>query len=116
MTALSYYNKISPQKPQHFIDFCDTYYSKNYLQDYIHFICTHKNEMNKDETKNNTCMTRHYHDIKNDQNIETPHLHVNIFDSLHFYMPYERKWLTKHLYEIYELVIFKFIVFMCVQG
>eukprot|EP01084_Bolivina_argentea_P040762 75251_1 len=47
MTALSYYNKVSSQKPQQFITFCDKYYSKNYLQDYIHFICVHKNDINK---------------------------------------------------------------------
>eukprot|EP01084_Bolivina_argentea_P186517 321497_1 len=50
MTALSYYNKISSLKPHKFIDFCDKYYSKNYLEDYIHFICVHKNDMNKDKT------------------------------------------------------------------
>eukprot|EP01084_Bolivina_argentea_P235178 395811_1 len=35
MAALSYYQQISSTQPQQFIDFCDTYYSKQYLQDYI---------------------------------------------------------------------------------
>eukprot|EP01084_Bolivina_argentea_P276373 471570_1 len=35
MATLSYYQKVSKQ-PQKFIDFCDKYYSKQYLQDYIH--------------------------------------------------------------------------------
>eukprot|EP01084_Bolivina_argentea_P037193 68771_1 len=89
MTALSYYNEISSQEQDAFIDFCDNYYSRNYLQDYIHVICIHKNVINKDETKTTT---RHYRDrttnqdIKKDENNGTPHLYVDIFDSLHFYM------------------------------
>eukprot|EP01084_Bolivina_argentea_P037194 68772_1 len=100
MTALTYYNEIFSQKPDDFINFCDKYYSKNYLQDYIHVICIHKNVINKDETKTKTCRmvsgclstTRHYRDrttnqdIKKDENNGTPHLYVDIFDSLHFYM------------------------------
>eukprot|EP01084_Bolivina_argentea_P290222 498459_1 len=100
MTTLSYYSDIFSQKPNEFITFCDKYYSTNYLQDYIHIICIHKNDIIKDETKNETCTmvsgclstTRHYRDrttnkdIENDNNNETPHLCVDIFDSLHFYM------------------------------
>eukprot|EP01084_Bolivina_argentea_P259938 438824_1 len=47
MTTLSYYNQVSSNEPQKFIDFCDKYYSKQYLEDYIHFICVHKNDINK---------------------------------------------------------------------
>eukprot|EP01084_Bolivina_argentea_P186516 321495_1 len=93
MTALTYYNKILSQNTQKFIDFRDKYYSKNYLRDYIHFIDVHKNDINKDETKTETCpmvsscvsTRRHYRDrntnedIKNDENInEIPHLYVDI--------------------------------------
>eukprot|EP01084_Bolivina_argentea_P113051 201576_1 len=96
MAASSYYNQVSSQKPQAFINFCDKYYSKNYLQDYIHVIDIHKNDINKDEKKTETCpmvsgcvsTRRHYRDrntnedIKNDENInEAPHLYVDIFDS-----------------------------------
>eukprot|EP01084_Bolivina_argentea_P062312 113934_1 len=55
MTALSYYNETSSQRPNDFITICDEYYSKNYLQDYIHFICVHKNDINKDQSKKETC-------------------------------------------------------------
>eukprot|EP01084_Bolivina_argentea_P307362 531255_1 len=55
MTALLYYNKISSEKTQTFINFCDKYYSKHYLQDYIHAIDIHKNDINKDEKKTETC-------------------------------------------------------------
>eukprot|EP01084_Bolivina_argentea_P095950 172482_1 len=34
MTALGYYQQISSTQAQKFIDFCDTHYSKQYLQDY----------------------------------------------------------------------------------
>eukprot|EP01084_Bolivina_argentea_P195650 335581_1 len=47
MTALSYYQQLSSTQPQKFIDFCDTYYSKQYLPDYIHSMCIHKNDINK---------------------------------------------------------------------
>eukprot|EP01084_Bolivina_argentea_P252648 424111_1 len=47
MEALSYYQQLSSTQPQKFIDFCDTYYSKQYLQDYIHCMCIHKNDINK---------------------------------------------------------------------
>eukprot|EP01084_Bolivina_argentea_P139114 244762_1 len=84
MTALSYYNKISSQEPQKFIEFCDKYYSKQYLEDYIHFICNHKNDINALEIENTTCSsvngclstTRHYRDrrVTEDNNNEIPHL------------------------------------------
>ncbi len=69
--SLSYYNQISLNEPQKFIDFCDKYYSKQYLEDYIHVITVHKNDINKVEMENTKCSsvadclstTRHYRDI-----------------------------------------------------
>eukprot|EP01084_Bolivina_argentea_P264184 447415_1 len=93
MTTLSYHKQISSQQPQTFIDFCDKYYSKQYLSDYIHLICVHKNDINKFEMENKTCSsinaclstTRHYRDrAVNDNAIS--HLYLDIFDSLHFYI------------------------------
>eukprot|EP01084_Bolivina_argentea_P113049 201572_1 len=100
MTILLYYSKTYSQNPNEFIDFCDKYYAKSYLKDYIHFICIHKNDINKNETENETCRmvstcsstTRHYRDrtneeMKTDENGETQQrLYVDIFDSIHFYM------------------------------
>eukprot|EP01084_Bolivina_argentea_P025229 46925_1 len=96
--ALSYYQKVSSQQPQNFIAFCDKYYSKQYLQDYIHSISVHKNDINKDDVENKTCTmvtkcastSRHYRDraVKDDNNdnITTSHLYFDIFDALHFYV------------------------------
>ncbi len=46
MTTLSYYNETASKEPKTFIDFCDKYYAKQYLQDYIHVITVHKNDIN----------------------------------------------------------------------
>eukprot|EP01084_Bolivina_argentea_P001365 2517_1 len=97
MTALSYYNRVSSEQPQIFIDFCDKYYAKKYLEDYIHFICIHKNDINKGKIKNTKCSsvtgclstTRHYRDRANDvkkDNVDTPRMYLDVFDSLHFYI------------------------------
>eukprot|EP01084_Bolivina_argentea_P210762 358630_1 len=96
MKALSYYHKVSANEPQKFIDFCEKYYSKQYLDDYIHFRTVHKNYINKDETENTTCAmmsscsstTRHYRDrsVKDNKNDELSHIYIDVFDSLHFFI------------------------------
>eukprot|EP01084_Bolivina_argentea_P034554 63984_1 len=97
-TTLSYYEDVSSQQPQKFIAFCDKYYSKQYLEDYIHCISVHKNDIYKDDMENKTkCTTvtkcastnRHYRDRavkdENNNNFETSHLYFDIFDTFHFY-------------------------------
>eukprot|EP01084_Bolivina_argentea_P112243 200206_1 len=93
VTALSYYNKVSSQQAQTFIDFCHKYYPKEYSPDYIHCICMHKNDITKLQIETNTacssvndCLstTRHYRDRS--KVTEAPHLCIDIFDSLHFYI------------------------------
>eukprot|EP01084_Bolivina_argentea_P228687 386184_1 len=96
MTALAYYHKASSNDTQKFIDFCDKYYSKQYLQDYIHLRIMHKNDINKVEMESNICTMvgsclstrRHYRDrsVKDDNNIDAFHLYIDIFDSLHFHI------------------------------
>eukprot|EP01084_Bolivina_argentea_P284088 486751_1 len=102
--ALSYHSKMSLNEPNTFADFCDKYYSKQYLEDYIHFICVHGNDINdiqKLQTNDNClnvndclCTKRHYQDrMLNDnnkhndhENIESGNLYIDIFDSIHFYI------------------------------
>eukprot|EP01084_Bolivina_argentea_P102242 183197_1 len=98
MTALSYYDQVSPTNPEEFVDFCNKYYSSQYLQDYIHFICTHKNDTDKAQnTQNKQCMAvsgclktqRHYRDrtrttLKNTNVSQSRY--IDLFDSLHFYV------------------------------
>eukprot|EP01084_Bolivina_argentea_P004729 8959_1 len=102
MTTLSYYNTVSSQKSAEFIafiDFCNTDYSKQYLEDYIHFITVHKNDINKVEKETQTCSIvggcsstkRHYRDrsINDDSkqnDIVSQHMCVDIFDTLHFFI------------------------------
>ncbi len=99
MAALSLYQKVSSQQPQEFIAFCDKYYSQQYLEDYTHCICVHKNDIYKDDMENKTCTmvskcastSRHYRDraVKDDNNNNskaTSHLYFDIFDTFHFYV------------------------------
>eukprot|EP01084_Bolivina_argentea_P025230 46927_1 len=89
MTALSIYQKVSA-KPQKFIRFCDSYYSQQYLQDYVHCISVHKNDINKDDMNTKTCTltkcastSRHYRDRadkgESNDNSATSHLYFDIF-------------------------------------
>eukprot|EP01084_Bolivina_argentea_P022410 41652_1 len=94
MTALAYYHNVSSNESQTFIYFCDKYYSKRYLQDYIHLMIVHKNDINKNAMviTNKTCAmvsgclstTRHYRDRS--VNDGTSNLYIDIFDSVHFYL------------------------------
>eukprot|EP01084_Bolivina_argentea_P096943 174257_1 len=98
IAALSYYQKLYSQQPQTFIDFCDKYYSKQYLEDYVHCISVHKNDINNEDKDTKTCTmvttcastSRHYRDRavkdENNNNNATSHIYVDIFDALHFYV------------------------------
>eukprot|EP01084_Bolivina_argentea_P291449 500914_1 len=97
--ALSYYHQVS-DRPSKFIDYCNKHYSKQYLEDYIHFISLHKNNRHEiqQNTKHRQCSNvnsctstlRHYRDrerirIEN-KNDQVSHMCIDIFDNLHFYI------------------------------
>eukprot|EP01084_Bolivina_argentea_P047564 87650_1 len=98
ITALSYYDKLSSKDPNTFTSFCDKYYSKRYLEDYIHLISVHKNDASTDQLENKTCTgvrgctstTRHYRDRSQHEDIKADdtrkNMYFDIFDSLHFYI------------------------------
>eukprot|EP01084_Bolivina_argentea_P072083 130917_1 len=98
MTALSYYNDLSVNTPDGFIEFCDKYYDKQYLEDYIHFICVHKNDINSIKKLHSdsclnvngcVCTGRHFRDKSSrhdDAKNESDALCIDIFDSIHFYI------------------------------
>eukprot|EP01084_Bolivina_argentea_P083523 151214_1 len=97
MTALSYYNKVSINEHQDFIEFFDKNYSFLFLEDYIHFMCVHKNNTKAMQYKtcssvnNCTATTRHYRnrerdDIKNENSDVSKNMYIDLFDNMHFYV------------------------------
>eukprot|EP01084_Bolivina_argentea_P193168 331447_1 len=92
MEVLLYYNKVSTNNPQQFIDFCEKYYSKQYLEDYTHFISVHSKQSFEIEPKcaniDNCLMTqRHYRDRTiNENDNSLPNKYIDIFDTIHFYI------------------------------
>eukprot|EP01084_Bolivina_argentea_P230971 389635_1 len=99
MEAFSYHNILSSKHPEIFVDFCDRYYTKQYLEDYIHFMCVHKDDLNNiKQLQSNNCSKvngcfltqRHFRDrMRNNEekhDDEAENVLIDIFDNMHFYM------------------------------
>eukprot|EP01084_Bolivina_argentea_P183908 317295_1 len=93
MTALSHYHTLSPENTDQCVDFINTHYPKQYLQDYIHFICVHKNDIDKINnmikticTNSNTCFSTQRHFRDRMQNENYLNVCIDILDTIHFYI------------------------------